>query len=135
MLIHFPSALYPFSFVMDLLHRLTGEPSLEGAGLYSLVAAVGISVVAMAYGMQDLLQINSESKAWRTAGIHAILNACWFITYAILLAFRIKHPDAVGNLGYLITMGLATLGLFVSNFFGAELIIRHRIGITEPKDT
>jgi hypothetical protein len=32
-------------------------------------------------------------------------------------------------------MGLATLGLFVSNFFGAELIIRHRIGITEPKDT
>lgn len=132
MLIHFPVALYPFSVVMYWLSR--DEPALSTAGLYAHAAAVAVSVVAIVYGLMDLIKIDSRSAAWRTGIVHAGLNACWFFTFIILLAYRIKHPDAGGGTAFLIIMAVATLGVFVSNYFGAEMIVRHRVGVSESSE-
>lgn len=129
MLVHFPSGLYPFSFVMDLLGVVTGNPDYAVAGMYSLVAAVGMSVVAVVYGSIDFLQINSNSKAWKPAGIHALLNVTWFILFSSLLFYRMKHMDVAPGWIYLTIMGFSTMGLFFSNYLGADLIIRHRVGL------
>lgn len=130
MLVHFPVALYPFALAMYWLSR--GNPSLEEAGFYAHAAAVAVSVVAIIYGTIDLLTIGPREKAMTTGLIHAGLNAVWFFTFCVLLLYRIKYPDASSGATFLTVMGVATLGVFVSNFFGAELIIRHRIGIPEP---
>ena len=53
----------------------------------------------------------------------------WFLIFCTMLFYRVKH-DPVGNL-YLLIMALSTIGLFYSNYLGADLIISHRIGI-EP---
>jgi uncharacterized membrane protein len=131
MLVHFPTALYPFSLVMDTIGFITGNSDYLVAGRLSLFAAVGMSVPAMLYGLLDFLKINTNSSAWKKAGLHAILNLIWFMIYCTILFYRIKH-DVVGNL-YLAITAVTTIGLFYSNYLGADLIIFHRIGI-RPED-
>lgn len=129
MLVHFPSGLYPFSFAMDLLASTTGNTAYATTGLYSLAAAVGMSVLAMVYGFIDFLQISAKSKAWKTGGIHALLNVTWFVVFSSLLFYRIKHGDTAGGWTYLSIMGISTAGVFFSNYLGADLIMTHRVGI------
>ena len=127
MLIHFPTGLYPFSLAMDIIGRVSGTSDYWLAGKFSLYAAVAMSVPAMFYGLMDFLKINSESSAWKKAGLHALLNLVWFMVYCTILFYRHKHVS-VGNI-YLVIMAVTTLGLFYSNYLGADLIISHRIGI------
>ena len=131
MLVHFPIALYPFGLVMYWLAGRLENPALSDSGLYAHGAALGFSVLAVVYGLIDLLAIDSKSRAWKTALTHAALNACWFFVFLILFAFALKRPGTVDSTAFLVVMGGATVGVFVSNYFGAQLIIRHHVGIEE----
>jgi uncharacterized membrane protein len=127
MVVHFPTALYPFSLVMDIIGSITGSNDYLVTGRLSLLAAVGMSLPAIFYGLLDFLKIDPNNHAWKKAGLHAILNVVWFMIYCTLLFYRLKH-DLVGNV-YLVIMAVSTIGLFYSNYLGADLIISHRIGI------
>jgi uncharacterized membrane protein len=129
MLVHFPVALYPFALVMYWLADYLGNPALSKSGLYAHGTALTVSVLAIIYGLIDLLEIDSRSEAWKTGITHASLNALWFFTFLILFALALKRPDTISSAGFLVTMGVATLGVFVSNYYGAQLIIRYHIGI------
>jgi len=74
MLVHFPTGLYPFSLVVDIIGFVTGDVEYFTAGRFSLFAAVGMSVPAILYGLLDFLKIDPDSSAWKKAGLHAILN-------------------------------------------------------------
>jgi uncharacterized membrane protein len=126
-MVHFPTALYPFSLVMDITGSVAGNADYFIAGRLSLLGAVGMSVPAIFYGLLDFLKIDSTSSVWKKAGLHGLLNFIWFLIFCTMLFYRVKH-DLVGNL-YLIIMSLLTIGLFYSNYLGADLIISHRIGI------
>ena len=127
MLVHFPSALYPFSLVMDTLCLVTSDSVFGLTGLYALEGAIGMSVFAIIYGAIDFLQIDSNSKVWKVAGLHALLNVSWLMVYSTLLFYRLKHVE-FGWIYTLIT-GLTTVGLVFSNYLGAELIVRYKVGI------
>lgn len=127
MLVHFPTALFPFSLVTDIIGYVSLNEKFFSAGLYGLFAAVGMSVLAMLYGLIDFLKIETSSQAWKKAGLHALLNLVWFMIFCTLLFYRIKHLSV--GVVYIIIMGLSTVGMFYSNFLGADLIISHRIGI------
>lgn len=134
MLVHFPSGLYPFSLLADIIGNVTLVDDFFKSGFYSLFAAVAMSVPAMLYGLIDFLKIEPSTLAWKKAGLHALLNLLWFIIFITLLFYRIKHPSV--GVFYLVIMGISTVGMFYSNFLGADLIISHRIGIdpdVEPK--
>jgi uncharacterized membrane protein len=128
-LVHFPTGLYPFSLVMDIMGSVAGNADYFIAGRLSLFAAVGMSVPAIFYGLLDFLKIDSTNSVWKKAGLHGLLNFIWFLIFCTMLFYRVKH-DPVGNL-YLLIMASSTIGLFYSNYLGADLIISHRIGI-EP---
>ncbi len=134
MLVHFPSALYPFSLVMDLFYWFTKTEFYAAAGTYALYGAVGMSTLALIYGVIDFLQLDPKSRAWKIAGIHALLNSAWFIVYSALLFYVVKHGFASIGLPYLIIMTFTTCGLVFSNFLGAELIIKYRIGVQSEKE-
>lgn len=129
MLVHFPIALYPFGLVMYWLAGYLDNPALSDSGLYAHGAALAVSVLAVVYGLIDLLGIDSKSDAWKTGIKHAVLNASWFFTFLILFALAFKRPETVNSTAFLVAMGVATIGVFVSNYFGAQLIIKHRVGI------
>ena len=134
MLVHFPTGLYPFSLATDIIGFVSLNDNFFNAGWYALFAAVGMSVPAILYGLLDFLKIETSSQAWKKAGIHALLNLLWFMIFCTLLFYRIKHLSV--GVVYIAIMGLSTVGLFYSNYLGADLIISHRIGIdpdVEPK--
>jgi uncharacterized membrane protein len=126
MLVHFPSALYPFSFVMDGLSLWLDDFAFGFAAFYSLAGALGMSVITMIYGAIDFLQIDSKHPAWKTAGLHALLNVSWFIVFSMLLFYRLKHDVGVV---YVLVTGLTVAGMLFSNYLGGELIVKHKIGI------
>jgi len=127
MLVHFPTGLYPFGLVTDIIGFVSQNDKFFNAGWYALFAAVGMSVPAMLYGLIDFLKIDTSSQAWKKAGLHALLNFLWFMIFCTLLIYRIKHLSV--GVFYLVIMAISTVGLFYSNFLGADLIISHRIGI------
>lgn len=131
MLIHFPSALYPFSLAMDGVGFLLNDSSFTTAGLYALVGGCCTSILAMTYGTIDFLALKTETETWRKAGIHALMNILWFIAFCILMIYRIKHQGESVSWVYLGVITSAVFGLFYSNYLGADLIISHRVGIEE----
>ena len=131
-LVHFPSALYPFSLVMDFIHVWTSDESFRLAGLYALEGAIAMSAIAMIYGAIDFLQIDPKSKPWKTAGLHALLNLSWLVGYVILLFYRLKYEHIGWT--YIAIMTGIVFGLFFSNYLGAELIVRYKIGIKSEPD-
>lgn len=114
---------------MDCLGLWLEDPAFGFAALYALEGALGMGVLAMIYGAIDFLQIDSQHKAWKTAGLHALLNVSWFIIFSMLLFYRLKHPDVGGV--YVSIAGFAVAGMIFSNYLGGELIVRHRIGIDD----
>lgn len=120
MLVHFPTALYPFALVMDVLWLVTDIPDFKSAGFFSLVGGVGVSVLAMMYGIIDFLLIDSKDQKWNTAGIHGLLHLTWFIGFAILLAYQIKH-DAFG-ITYVSLECILNAGVLVANYWGGKLV-------------
>jgi uncharacterized membrane protein len=126
MLVHFPTGMYPFSLAMDIMGFVTGDNDYLLAAKFSLFAAVGVSVPAILYGTLDFLKIDVNSVVWKKAGLHAILNLVWFMIYATILFYRLKHEITIL---YLVIMAVTTIGLFFSNYLGADLIISHRIGV------
>jgi uncharacterized membrane protein len=115
---------------MDFMGSVLGNADYFIAGRLSLFVAVVMSVPAIFYGLMDFLKIDSASRVWKKAGLHGLLNFIWFLIFCTMLFYRVKH-DPVGSL-YLLVMAVSTIGLFYSNYLGADLIISHRIGI-EPE--
>lgn len=129
MLVHFPSGLYPFSFAMDCLGLGSHQAVFHSAAMYALEGALAMSVFAMIYGAIDFLQIDSRREVWKTAGIHALLNVCWFMMFGALLFYRLKNPGIGGV--YVSITGFAVAGMIISNYLGGELVIKHKIGIDD----
>ena len=132
MLVHFPTGLYPFGVVTDIIGIATLDDRFFNASVYALFAAVGMSVPAMLYGLIDFLKIETTSKAWKKADLHALLNLLWFMIFCTLLFYRTKHLSV--GVSYVIIMAITIVGMFYSNFLGADLIISHRIGIDTDED-
>jgi uncharacterized membrane protein len=132
MLVHFPTGLYPFSLVTDIIGLASLNEKFFNASIYALFAAVGMSVPAMLYGLIDFLKVDTNSQAWKKAGLHALLNLLWFMIFCTLLFYRTKHPSV--GVSYVIIMAITIVGMFYSNFLGADLIISHRIGIDSDEE-
>lgn len=113
---------------MDALSLWLNDPAFGFASFYSLVGALGMSVIAMIYGAIDFLKIDSKHSAWKTAGLHALLNVSWFIVFSVLLFYRLKHDVGVV---YISVTGLVVVGILFSNYLGGELIVKHKIGIDD----
>ena len=134
MLVHFPAALYPFSFVMDAIGFYLNSSAFAFSGYCALITALGSSIIAIVYGGLDLLKIKAGTPTWRQACMHAFLNSVWFLVFSSLFLFRLKHPNDGIGLPYLIINALTLMGLFYSNYLGADLIIRHGVGTKTSDD-
>jgi uncharacterized membrane protein len=131
MLVHFPSALYPFSIALDWIAFTSVNASLASTGYYSLLGAVATSVLAMIFGAIDLLQIDPKNKAWKTALLHGGLNLLWLVCFATVVGIRMKRdPAAIQSVGYLITSTTFVVGMLYSNFLGGKLVLKYGVGKT-----
>ena len=132
-LVHFPSALYPFAFVMDFLGLYFQNKAYGDSAFYALVGGFGFSCLAIVFGVIDYYKLNPEHNGWKTASYHAGLNILWFFGFAILIKLRYNLflENEIMSIGFLVFFGLLNLGMFVSNYMGGELVFKHKIGVEE----
>ncbi|HEY8607837.1 MAG TPA: DUF2231 domain-containing protein [Noviherbaspirillum sp.] len=118
MLIVAPAALIPFGFILDAMHRRTGNPSYADAAYYSLVGGMIGGLAAGATGAMDYLTIESKTEVKRTANVHASLNGAALALTALNIAQRRTNRDR----GSLMLSAIAAAGVLVSGWFGGRLV-------------
>lgn len=130
MIVHFPMALWPFGFVLDLTGTVTGNASFAAAAFYCITGGIVGALAAATAGAMDYLSIPSEHKAWKTASVHALLNVTGLMIWAGLWGVRLKQYPKIepATTAILVCEGVAVLGLLVSAHLGGELVLRHRLG-------
>ncbi|MDN5205363.1 DUF2231 domain-containing protein [Fulvivirgaceae bacterium BMA10] len=130
MLIHFPSALLPISWLFDLMAFVNGDTNFAFAATYCLVAGVSGAILAAIFGAIDYLAISPEHKAWKIASYHALFNVVWLVGFVIMTGIKLKINAVEQQVSflYLLVYGILLAGLFVTNYLGGELVLRHKIG-------
>lgn len=126
MLIHFPIALYPLSLFLDIFGFYTGDNVYLSFSQYALLGALTFSVLAMFFGIVDILKIDTKSKAWDIAAKHGGINFIIFFLFLILFIFRLKEHESV-ILHFSLSI-IANTSLIFSNYLGGELVFKYDIG-------
>ena len=115
-----PGGLLPFSFLMDVMHRATGEQSYADASYHTIWGGFLGGLAAGAAGAVDYFSIPEESRSKRTANVHAGLNSAIIGLYAVNLAMRRRgeSPSMVAT----VLSGIGTAGLLVSAWYGGHMV-------------
>jgi uncharacterized membrane protein len=129
LLITVPSALLPFTFVMDLLFRRTRGRSYRDAALYSLSGGVAGGAAATVTGALDYLTIPAGSEEKKAANVHAALNVGLLAASAANLVLRWRGHDAREPLPFALS-ALGAVGVVVSGWYGGHLVYEHGVRVT-----
>lgn len=141
-LVHFPIALVVFSFITDLLGRLTRRPSLRAAGFWTLVGALVFGAITAATGYYDMTRTRGvlgetfryvdfhQDMGWILVGAVVVLTAWRWLVYA--------RRDLTPGIPYLIA-ALLVMGLVLfQGWYGGEMVYSQGAGVaaagkgTEP---
>lgn len=130
MIIHFPAALYPVSFLLTATSYLLGDKELMTFDFYSISAASLIGWIAVAFGLNDLFEIEPESREFRVGIFHGSLNSIVLLIFSLyaLIKTQIYPTLPPANLSELIIKGSAVGIMMVANHYGGELVLRYGIG-------
>jgi uncharacterized membrane protein len=130
MLIHFPMALFPLGFISDLISWFKEDPTFALLGFYCMGIGLAGAILASIFGAMDFLRLPDDKTIRTKAVIHASINMLAVFAYLGLFLFRLpQYPDQkIVSLTLNIVNALLVLGLLISAYFGADLILRHQIG-------
>lgn len=131
MLVHFPSALFPMTLVLQTISLLRHDPSFALAGFYTLVGGLIGGGAALSFGIIDYFKIETSNPAWKKASLHAICNLTWLTLLAVECGIMLKHQSQMSHVAiadFVITL-VAVVGMLFSNFLGGELVFHHGIGV------
>lgn len=133
MLVHFPSALFPTSFLFDLLAWLTEDALFSMFAFYALMIGILGGILASVFGAIEYFRLPHVHMAWQKASLHALLNIIWLFFFILFAWFRARYyPNiAIPTIFQLIALGACVFGLFYSNYLGGELVFRHKLGTFE----
>lgn len=133
MLVHFPAALFPTSFLFDVLGYVLNENLWSIIAFYTLMLGLLSGILASLFGMIDYFRLPPVHHAWKKATSHAFLNIVWIFALGILWGIKAGNlPDIAIATGFQISIfGFCILGLIYSNFLGGELVFRHKLGTFE----
>ena len=123
-LISAPSALLPFSLVMDLMYDMTGDESYADAAYYSMMGGYLGGAAAGLAGAGDYADIPPESHTKQIANLHASLNIGIMGLYSLNLLMRRDRRPRTGKLPMLLS-AVGTAGLFISAWYGGHMVYEH----------
>lgn len=136
MLVHFPSALFPTAALFQILAWALQQSLFALIAFYLLGLGVVFGILAACFGAIDYANLPSTHRAWKLASIHAVLNVLWIMIFGTMFGIQmVNYPSIkIPDLGQTILSVLTVVGLVVSNYFGGELVYRHRVGAVDPND-
>src|SRR5256885_8173156 len=104
--VHFPIALVVFSFIADLLGRISNKASLRAAAFWSLIAALLFGAVTAATGYYDMTRLRPVlGETFRYVDFHMDVGFVLVGAVVVLTAWRwlvYARRDRSPGLAYLI---------------------------------
>jgi uncharacterized membrane protein len=97
-----------------------------------MFAGVLLGWIAAMFGLIDLVKISSVNRhALKPALIHTGLNGLVVLAYTVILfkAWQVYPIAQVSSFGLLLARALLNAVMIVGNYFGGELILKHKIAI------
>ncbi|MDX1672351.1 MAG: DUF2231 domain-containing protein [Balneolaceae bacterium] len=137
MLVHFPTALFISSFLLDLLSIYSRELSFVHASFYCLCIGLGGGVSAVLFGAIDYLKLTDDDRLFAKASRHAGIQLLVMILFGTLTLLRWrKYPESTFPDSIEVAIsGIGVLLLLVGNFIGGDLVFKDRVGIDHtPKE-
>ena len=131
---HFPAALFPFALAIELLHYFSPNSTYIEVSRYSLIGGLIMGGLAIIFGFMDLINIPENTKAFKTAVKHAIINSVVLTIFFTLLAARKEFAESPSWI-YVSLVAFGNLLMFFGNYLGGELILKHGVGTRFFKDT
>src|SRR5437016_5339073 len=116
MIVHLPIALFMISFLLDIASYIWGGADLVRGACYTMLIAVITALIASVPGLVDWWDIRADHPAKTVGTWHMILNLAAVVIYAIDLAFRSQHHDAIRT--PLTPFVLSIVGVGLINFSG-----------------
>ena len=123
-LIGAPTALLPFSLIMDVAHAVTGNETYAEVAYHSMLGGVVGGVAAAAAGAADYFEIPAGSHTKRIANLHASLNLGLLGLYGLNLFMRRTRKPPTGTLPMTLS-ALGAAGLTASAWYGGHLVYEH----------
>jgi uncharacterized membrane protein len=135
MLIHFPMAMFPVGFILDLISWLQDDRVFALFGFYCMGIGLAGAIIASFFGIIDFLRLPDDKIIRTKAVIHACINMLTVFIYLGLFLFRLPdYPEQkIVSLALNMVNGCLVLGLMISAHFGGELILKHKIGTINEK--
>jgi len=129
--VHFPSALLPVAFVLDVASRLHADNALVKAALYDVAIGLLIASGAVVTGLVDYLPMVGGSRK-KKLGTYHLLAQLWALAF-FCVSFVLRFGDldlASTAWPALVTAGLGAAGILVGNYFGGELVYRQGMRVS-----
>lgn len=126
-LITAPSALLPYSLIMDVAHRATGNPTFADVAYYTMIGGFVGGLAAGAAGAADYLELPRKTHTKQIANLHASLNIGILGLYSVNLLLR-RKKRRVDTLPLALSV-IGTAGLVVSAWYGGHLVYEHGVRV------
>ena len=132
MLVDFPAALLPMELLAYAAFWYYSDVVFSNTSFHLMVAGVLLGWLAAAFGLWDLVNVaNRHQGAVKTTLWHGGLNAATLTVYTVILYSASKTFPEPQHLsaGLLFARIFANAVMLVGNFYGGELIFKHKIAV------
>jgi len=130
MLVVFPLGLLATAVVFDIVHLVSGNPTMNAVAYWMMAAGIIGALVAAPFGTIDWLAIPAGTRAKSIGAMHGGGNVVVLLLFAGSWWLR---RDAIDQPGWL-AHGLAWLGALVAlvtAWLGGELVDRLGVGVSD----
>lgn len=129
--VHFPSALLPSAFLLDVISRLNADLTLTRAALYDMALGLGFAALAALTGLVDYLPMVGGSRKKQLGTYHLVGQLTMVALFAAsLIAQSMDYSAEQAPWMALVLAGFGTVALAVANFFGGQLVYRQGMRVS-----
>lgn len=132
MLVHFPSALFPFELICSFLAYYTADKMFAVTSFYAMSGGVIMGWFAATFGAMDVYNaLREKPLAMKVLFIHGIINICVLFVYTVLAysQFKIYPEIKTDSMSVLIVKASVIIMMMTGNYFGGSLILKYKIAV------
>ena len=130
MLIVFPLGLLATAVIFDVIHLLTGHPTMAVVAYWMIAAGIIGGLVAAPFGLVDWFSIPEGTRAKSVGLRHAAGNVVVLVLFAASWFLRGDRPEDPGTAAFVLALVGAAVAA-VSGWLGGELVGRLGVGVDE----
>jgi uncharacterized membrane protein len=136
MLVHFPSALFPVAFALDIVSRINADLTVTRAAFYNIGFGLGFAALSAITGLIDYMPMigGRSERNIRLGTLHMASQITATGLVAGSLAVRAFDYDATETpWAALILAGAGAIVIAIGNYLGGSLVYKQGVRVGEER--